>query len=824
MSAEDLAALDAMGERERLAAEMALVEPYFDADYYVASLPELREPVTDPLEHFCETGWRLLFAPNRDFDIWWYWASHLDPADESVNPLVHYALVGRDLGLATKPPTTAPSGPGAELPHDRPVRRATLFAGFDAEGVVDEATLILVRELARFSDVYCLFDSYLPDSELAKLREVATEAWSVRHGAYDFGSYSMLARDLVGWDRLQDYDEVLFVNDSSYLLRPLDEVFRQMDAERCDWWGLQATKGLAATKHLPSNQFTEPIPLDVVRDEMLARYEDDPIYDFHLASYFLVFRRPVLDDPVFRRLVDGVVPQQRKRLIIQKYEIGLTRLLIGRGHRFSTFVPALYPFHPVYSSWAFELIERGFPFLKRFLLYQNHYDVPGLAHWKDIVLRLTPDAPVEALEANLWRTGAADRLARSFAVERGADGEVHVPDWDMTPRRFTKLDAAASRDMRQWAFVVDRATHLLPDNSRAIFEHVAHDPSIKKVILTRSRHVRLAGENVEVHPVLSPEGRHALMRSGIVLLVERPIRAAQVRVSTERHHVIAVRRGLTLLKYSRTAASPRTPPDLQLSPEGPLQMLHEAPTRIFDAVLASSDADQLAAVASNWTTRYADAWRTGIPAHDFLIGDDLPADLREQEDRLREELAGRRLVLFSTTLRGTGSKAEPYRFSPAEVDRIASAVASAGAVLAIREPITDLERAYTQAFGEHALDLSELRWPSVHAVLRATDVLLTDVDGAALDFTVTGRPVISFAHDADELSDRLLYDLDHMFPGPVCRDTSSLVEALEQALDDPTTTRQYSRVRDLLVDHRDGHNTRRVVERLLALTPKEVLA
>lgn len=817
MTAADLAALETMSEGDRLEAEMATVAPFFDEAYYVRS-PDLPD-ADDLLEHFCTLGWKQLRKPNAEFDVWWYWANHLDPADDSLNPLVHYALVGRAAGLSTRPRSTA-SGPGAVLPTDRPVRRACLFAGFDAEGVVDEAAMILLRELARFTDVYCLYDSYLSETELAKLREVAREAWSLRHGAYDFGSYSMLARDLVGWEALEDYDEVLFVNDSSFLVRPLDEVFERMDAQACDWWGLQATKGIAMTRDIPENGFLEPIPLDTVRDEQLDQYEDSVTYDFLVGSYFLAFRRPVLDSPVFRRLIDSVTAQPSKRLIIQKYEIGLTHLLIGHGHHFSTFVPYLYPFHPIFTLWAFRLIDDGFPLLKRFLIYHNHYDVPGLAHWKARLLEVAPDAPVEVLEESLLRTAPADRLARSFSIERGDDGEIVVPEWDMTPERFAKLDAAETQDTSRWAFVVDRATGLLPDDSRAIFEHVANDPSITKVVLTRSRPVALRGTNVIVEPVRSPQGRRELMRSGIILIAERPVRGVQVRTRVERHHVIAVRHGLSFLKSARTAAGPLPTPQTGPTHEGPLQMLHPAPTRVFDAVIASSAADQLAAVASNWSTRYADAWRTGLPAHDFLLADRLPTDLQEQEARVREELAGRRLVLFIPTHRRTGSATEPYPFTPAEVRRLASVADAAGAVLGIREPADDLERAYSQAFAGHALDLSAVRFPSRHAVLRATDVLLTDVDGSALDFTVTGRPAVSFMHDLPAWDDRLLYDLEHLFPGPVCRDTDSLAHAMARALADPAVSAQYDRVRSLLIDHRGGRNTDRVVERLRALSPK----
>lgn len=819
MTADRLTALQAMPERDRLAAEMAAAAPYFDEAYYARSLPELPDTVTDLLEHFCSVGWKELRKPRADFDVWWYWVNHLDPAEDAINPLVHYALVGRDSGLSTRPTTTT-AGPGALLPHDRPIRRACLFAGFDAEGVVDEAVLILLRELARFSDVFVLFDGYLPEAELDKLRAIAQDAWAVRHGAYDFGSYSMLARDLVGWERLESYDEVLFVNDSSWLVRPLDEVFARMDAQACDWWGLQATKGLVLTKDQPENRFDEPLALETVKKEMLEGFEDAPVYDFHVASYFLAFRRPVLDDPGFRRLVDGVAPQPNKLSVIQKYEIGLTHFLIGHGHRFSTFVPALYPFHPVYGRWAFHLIGEGFPLLKRYLIYQNHHDVPGVARWKERLLELVPDAPVDVLEQQLLRTSPDDRLQRSFAIEEDESGQVRVPEWSMSAAQFSKLDAATTQHMTHWAFVVDRRTHLLPDNSRAIFEHVAADPTLTKVVLTRSRRLDLPGVNVEVLPLRSPEGRRALMRAGVVLVSERPLLATDVRVKTERHHVIAVHRGLSFLKQNRTAAAPRTPPSVRPSHEGPLQVLHPAPVRVFDAVLASSAADQLAAVSANWTTRYADAWRTGLPAHDFLLTDAPPADLREQEGRLRDELAGRRLVLLTTAIRRTGAKAEPYPFGPAEVDRLASVADAAGAVLGIREPLNDLERAYSRAFAGRALDVSPGRFPSVHAVLRATDVLLTDVDGAALDFTLTGRPAISFVHDLEDLDGRLLYDLEHLFPGPVCRDTTTLATALESALARPEVTAQYARVRDLLIEHTDGRNTARVVERLRALTPK----
>ena len=34
---------------------------------------------------------------------------------------------------------------------------------------------------------------------------------------------------------------MILANDSCFLVRPLDDVFAEMDARPCDWWSLQAT-------------------------------------------------------------------------------------------------------------------------------------------------------------------------------------------------------------------------------------------------------------------------------------------------------------------------------------------------------------------------------------------------------------------------------------------------------------------------------------------------------------------------------------------------------------------------------------------------------
>ncbi len=416
----------------QLAREIELVRALgdFDEEFYRSQMPDPLPAWIDPVAHFCRLGWRLLARPSPDFDVWWYWSNHLDPSREAVNPYVHYLLLGRAAGWSG-----TPRHPGQRPVQARRVdgtpRRVCLFAGYDQDGIVDDHVVHYVRELSRFADVYYLCDGYLEDGELEKLEGITKGAWAIRHAAYDFGSYSMLARALVTWEVIEQYDELLLVNDSCYLLGGLAEVFRAMDARDCAWWGMQATKGLTSTAHTPANSFTEPIPMSTVRAEMLERFEHDDIYDFHVGSYFVAYRRDVIDDPHFRRLLDSVHHQRSKLVVILKYEVGFTHYLIGNGLVFDTFVDALYPLHPMFTEWYFDLLAQGMPLLKKYLLYQNHYDVPDLRHWKERITRTFPEAPVEMFERNLHRTSPDDWLTRSFAITKDDAGSVVVPE----PRR-----------------------------------------------------------------------------------------------------------------------------------------------------------------------------------------------------------------------------------------------------------------------------------------------------------------------------------------------------------------------------------------------------
>jgi CDP-glycerol glycerophosphotransferase (TagB/SpsB family) len=779
-----------------------------DEDVYRQAFPEVRAAVKNPVQHFCESGWHTLFNPSSDFDVWWYWVEHLDPRTDRVNPLLHHLLVGRRDGLSAMPPEI-PERPATRLQSAGGVRRLCLFAGYDPDGLVDDYVIDYVTELSRHADVYYLADSTMAPQELAKLESVTKGAWSIRHGLYDFGSWSMLTRDLVGWDTVASYDEVLFVNDSAYLLRPLDEVFARMVETPCDWWGLHPTK----RPYARDTGCTTPLPLSEVTRRWARTNDISPVDHLHLSSYFLVFRRPVVVDPGFRRRIDSIDRQPTKPRVILKYEIGLSRYLLTHGFSVGAVIDDLYPYLPVYTSDYWELLKRGFPLLKRNLLSDNPRRMPDLADWKERIADLVPDAPLDRFERNLVRVTGDDQRRRSFSIRSQTDGTVDYAS-PLTWGRFRVEDRWAPKFDHWWAFPVCAFDHTLAGNERAVFEAVADDPSIKKIVLTRSRAVRVTGENVVVVSLMSREGQYLLARARQIFVKHGPNVNAYWPISPITHNFINLWHGIPLKRFG--SASVEVTPSLEKS-----LRRNNAACR---AVVTSSRVDRLAMTTAFWPLSYPDMWNTGLPRNDFIscAAERLPADLRATEERLRAEVAGRRLVMFLPTFKDDQADGY-YRFSPAELERLAAWLRQHDAVLGVREHMADKARTYWHQLAPlGSIDLSNRRFPDLEILYRVADGLISDYSSCLIDFLLTGRPVASFAYDLDRYAQRergLFYELEKVLPGPVCRTFDELADALAGFFEVPTpeAADEYAWRRRIFFDQVDDQASRRVVDRVKAL-------
>lgn len=799
--------------QENLSDIMNLVDglSVFDENFYLENNPDVAKSKMTPLFHYCKYGWKELRLPCKGpvFDAIWYDSEYLTNWNTSINPLLHYAVCSSKLSL-DKYPTLKKLDTGYQHNRKSKIKRICLFAGYDAHGIIDEYVVKLISELSIHSDVYYLADSEIPKSELEKIKHITVNAWAFRHGEYDFGSYARLAFNLVGWNQIQQYDELLLINDSGYLLKDLKPLFKKMDSKVCDWWGLQATKGIAATRSSSSNQYTSKIPMTKVLEKMIPTYEHDDCYDFLIGSYFLAFRKPTLiSGGVLHTLLKSVRRERNKRNVVLRYEIGLTRKMLLAGHKPATFIDHLYPFHPIFTDIHFELISKGFPLFKRYLLTNNHYKVPNLSDWKNRIIDILPFADLDSAERNLWRICSAEKLYATLNIPS---------DHSVWPRPllnnidFKNEDLSFQKDDQCWAFPVCAFDHLLGGNERMVFEAVKNDPSIKKVILTRSKKIDVDGVNLHVVPLKSREGQDLLIESRYIFIKHTPWRNAIYPLDPTQHRFINLWHGIPLKRIGYTS----------------LDMMDnlEASGKEHDkihAVIASSKIDRLAMAAAFYPLTFHDIWMTGLPRNDVILRDEglLPLDFQDQLQRLRSSLGGRKLVLFAPTFRN-GQGSSSYQFTSADIALISECMLKHNAVLGVREHMATKGESYHKMFTNSSipmLNLGVAHYADIELIYREASILITDYSSCFIDFMLTGKPEICFAYDYDSYagSERgLFYELKDVFPGPVCDNAKSLVSHIDDCLNGISIEplHLYEIKRRTFFEYIDDNNTSRVIQRI----------
>ena len=252
-------------------------------------------------------------------------------------------------------------------------KRICLFAGYDLDGIIDDYVIYYIKELSKISDVYYLGDFSPKDKELNKLKDITKGAYAFRHKKYDFGSWQELVRK-IGKEEIRKYDELIFANDSCFgPLFPFENLFKKMNEKECDFWGLSCSRG----------------------------------YHIHIQSYFLVFKKKVIEDDTLFEFLETVKPQKSLADVCTNYEERLAYVLTKSGFEFKTLVPYGDYHNQPYFSTTHSIENVQFPLLKVKTFYGEVGKEPLKNYEK--LLKDNTDYDVNLIKNNLYRRGLDDK-------------------------------------------------------------------------------------------------------------------------------------------------------------------------------------------------------------------------------------------------------------------------------------------------------------------------------------------------------------------------------------------------------------------------------
>ena len=76
--------------------DVAAIRDHFDADFYLASYPEVADLGIDPVVHYVGLGWLKGYDPTPEFSTRYYGGRYRDIREAGMNPFVHYCRFGRE--------------------------------------------------------------------------------------------------------------------------------------------------------------------------------------------------------------------------------------------------------------------------------------------------------------------------------------------------------------------------------------------------------------------------------------------------------------------------------------------------------------------------------------------------------------------------------------------------------------------------------------------------------------------------------------------------------------------------------------------------------
>lgn len=208
--------------------------------------------------------------------------------------------------------------------------RACIFAHYDKDDLVQEYVHYYLKELHNVAQkIVFVTVSTISNEDVEKLQRFNVEVVRRENIGYDFYSYKVGIAQL----ELDGYDELIICNDSVFgPIFPMKSIFKSMQNRVCDFWGIT----------------------------------DSDLIAHHLQSYFLVFRKSVLNSTIFSDFWNGVDVLTDKNEIIKQYEVGVSQKLLGENFTLLAYVQ--YSINTKDNSIRFLKLLRQNP-LKLFKLF-----------------------------------------------------------------------------------------------------------------------------------------------------------------------------------------------------------------------------------------------------------------------------------------------------------------------------------------------------------------------------------------------------------------------------------------------------------------------
>lgn len=315
------------------------------------------------------------------------------------------------------------------------VKRLALYVFYDKDGYVGDYVKYYIKALKEIAHrVIFIVNGLIQPDGRKDIENTGAEIFQRENKGLDFGAWKDIILN-VGFHEISGYDELVLCNCSCYgPVYPLADVFSEMEARNCDFWGI--------TKHpATGNLIIKNDPASVIIE--------------HIQSYFLVLSRRVITSDAFQKWWYELEPTSSYSAEVAYHENKFTKYLHDSSFSYDTYVDCdkyfkhNCPYTPSFACAYEMLTEDRDPFIKKklFLNSTRFWTITGEGFTPVITINKLKETSYNVLYiySDLLRNQKISDIKDAIALTW-----VHKKAKHYSKRRLALVCHASCRDLAEY--------------------------------------------------------------------------------------------------------------------------------------------------------------------------------------------------------------------------------------------------------------------------------------------------------------------------------------------------------------------------------------
>ena len=196
------------------------------------------------------------------------------------------------------------------------IKRLGIIAIFCSDGKIEPATRYLISSIANVVEDFGVIINGIPNEDvLEEVKCVTKNVHARENTGYDSGAFKYAMNEILGWNEIYKYQELVLVNDSCFgPIYSLENMFYEMADRNCDFWGVTD------------------------QPEIKRGRFSDSLIPYHIQSYFIVIRERMLKSQEFMDFWKQIKLADVYELAVDNFELAFTEYFRQRGYKADAYI------------------------------------------------------------------------------------------------------------------------------------------------------------------------------------------------------------------------------------------------------------------------------------------------------------------------------------------------------------------------------------------------------------------------------------------------------------------------------------------------------